>query len=129
MITILLKGLPDSYESCRQNLQLRELSLHQVIEALRTTEASMAPSTTALTNSTIRESANRATKKNSDDDDDWKKRIKCFNCGKRGHMSRDCSYDSEDEKSENRKYSRRKSKRYARVAIEDSTSDSDESAN
>lgn len=127
MITILLKGLPLLYESCCQNLQLYKLSLHQVIEALRTTEASIATTTTAPTDSIIGESANRAIKKNSDNNQ--KKRIKCFNYRERGYMSKDCLYNSKNEKSKNQKYSQSNPKCYIRITIKDSTSNSDKSAN
>ncbi|KAL4770200.1 hypothetical protein BDW60DRAFT_209383 [Aspergillus nidulans var. acristatus] len=85
MIVVLLKGLLPKYETFRQTLMLQDLSFNQAVESLKTAESTLpttaaeAPSYTDFANCT-------------------KERIKCYGCGKHGHIWKDCPEESDEEK-------------------------------
>jgi hypothetical protein len=121
MIVILLKGLPPAYETFRQTLMLQDLSFNQAIEHLKTAESTLP---TSNESPLYTSSANRAKEKGM---------IKCYGCGKYGHVRKDCPEESDQEKRPRSKKITKLKKQQAKLArqiakleLSDSDSDSDE---
>ncbi|KAL4982104.1 hypothetical protein BDW68DRAFT_182872 [Aspergillus falconensis] len=117
MIVVLLKGLLPKYETFRQILMLQDLSFNQAVESLKTAESTLptaeSPSYTDIANRT-------------------KERIKCYGCGKHGHIWKDCPEESDKEKKPRSKKITKLKKEQAKIAkqiaklgLSDSDSDSE----
>ncbi|KAL4766902.1 hypothetical protein BDW60DRAFT_212482 [Aspergillus nidulans var. acristatus] len=119
MIVVLLKGLLPKYETFRQTLMLQDLSFNQAVESLKTAESTLP--TTAAEAPSYTDFANRT-----------KERIKCYGCGKYGHVRKDCPEESDKEKRPRSKKITKLKKEQAKIAkqiakleLSDSDSDSD----
>lgn len=119
MIVVLLKGLLPKYETFRQTLMLQDLSFNQAVESLKTAESTLP--TTAAEAPSYTNLANRT-----------KERIKCYGCGKYGHVRKDCPEESDKEKrprskkiTKLKKEQAKIAKQIAKLGLSDSDSDSE----
>jgi len=102
VIEQLLKGLEPSSRTVKKltaKFKVHEERLNRREETTETT-AYQARQVTAPTTNNKDEDKKKKKKKKSDD---WKKKAKCFGCGKKGHIARDCSHKKGDDQDDGNK--------------------------
>jgi len=109
IIARLFFGQPDDYlviEQLWEGLEpsrrtVEKLTAHEVHEERlnrqEETTKIMAYQARQVTTPTVNNKDKDKKKKKKKKNDDWKKKIKCFGCGKKRHIARDCSHKKNDD--------------------------------
>ena len=85
LIRAILRGLPAAFESVRELLTFQDVSLVAVMTQLKIAEERI----------NERQSEGMALMTSSQRKQRWMESVQCWNCGKKGHIARDCTEEPE----------------------------------